>query len=184
MFNSSSLVRFFELNKDLPHVSIYHREGYKEHALLVIDEMSKLTDDSTLMIAAALHDIAKPRTQAINHRGDACFYDHERLTDEEMEVFLTKDDPRFEYVKGLIWCHMLPYNLRIKKDRDFATELRKFCGKIIRDADIDVVVDDEFMRNLDILHAADDAGSIRKDEDLVDVEKRCKRAIMKLDKLR
>lgn len=183
MFNSSALVNFFENHKGLPHISIYHREGYREHCLLVIDEMSKLTDDSTLLVAAALHDIAKPRTQALNKRGEPCFYGHEQLSDDEIEAFLTRDDPRFERVKALIWCHMLPYNLRIPEGKDFDTELKKACGKILRREEIDVEVDDEFMIDLDALHTADDAGSVRKDKDLVDVEKRCERALVTLAKL-
>lgn len=183
MFSSSSLVRFFEIHNELPHISIYHREGYQEHCLLVIDEMAKQTSDPTLMVAAALHDIAKPRTQALNKRGQPCFYDHEQLNDEEISVFLTKDDPRFERVKALIWCHMLPYNLRVAEGKNFNEELKKACEKLLRKQNIDVEVDDDFMSDLDALHSADDAGSVRKDEDLAYVEQRCKRALMTLENL-
>ena len=184
MFHSTALRMFFETHKDLPHISIYHREGYKEHCLLVFDEMSKMTDDSTLLVAAALHDIAKPRTQALNKRGEPCFYGHEQLTDDEIAVFLTKDDPRFEYVKGLIWCHMLPYNLRVADGKDFDEELKKACEKLLKKHEIDVEVDDDFMSDLDALHSADDDGSVRHDDELVGIDKRCKRALTKLEKLR
>jgi len=183
MFNSSALFNYFESNKELPHVSIYHREGYMEHCLLVIYEMSKWTDDPMLMVAAALHDIAKPRTQALNKRGEPCFYNHEKLTDEEIEVFLTKDDIRFDYVKALIWCHMIPYNLHVKPGHNRNAEMKKACKELLEQEGIEIFVDDDFMTNLAILHQCDDAGSVRRDEDLIPVGHRCEIALEVLARL-
>ena len=183
MFNSSALQLFFENHKDLPHISRYHCEGYVEHCLLVIDEMGKKTDDSTLLLAACLHDIAKPRTQALNKRGEPCFYGHEKLNNEEISKFLSCDDPRFEYVKALIWSHMLPYNLKVQEGKNFDAKLKKACEKLLRNEGIDVDVDDEFMRDLSLLHEADDAGSVRRDEDLFGIEKRCRKGLIRLSKL-
>lgn len=46
----------------------------------------------------------------------------------------------------------------------------------LRTAAIDIDVNDEFIYDLTLLHQADDAGSVRRDEDLVGIEERCEHA--------
>lgn len=174
IFNSSAILWYFDTHQDLPHVSKYHRENYREHCLLTIDEMFKRTEESTLLIAACLHDIAKPRIQGLNKIGEPCFYGHEEITDEEMSQFLTLDDERFLYVKALVLCHMTPYKVVTASDYD--STLVKSCKKTLRKAEIDIEVNDEFIHDLTLLHQADDAGSVRRDEDLVGIEERCEHA--------
>lgn len=178
MFNLSALLIHFNLYKELPHISKYHRETYYQHCMLVIDEMFKRTEDSALLIAACLHDIGKPATQGLNKIGEPCFYGHEEVTDEELAHILSMDDERFQYVKALIWCHMTPYKVITAKDYD--ATLVKSCKKTLRKAGIDVEVNHDFIRDLTLLHEADDAGSVRHDEDLASVEERCERAYHKL----
>jgi len=174
MFNSSALLQHFSTHTDLPHVSKYHRENYFQHSMLVIEAMGKLTDSTTLLIAACLHDIAKPRTQGLNKIGEPCFYGHEEVSDEELSQFLTVDDERYTRVKALIWCHMHPYLLANASDYDKA--IRKYCRKSLRKAGIDIEVDDAFVNDVALLHEADDIGSIRRDEDLEGIEEQVEKA--------
>ena len=140
MFNSFALIQYFEDNKNLPHISKYHRENCKEHCMLVIDAMAERTKDRTMLIAACLHDIAKPRTQALNKIGEPCFYGHDEVTDDDIAPFLTAEDECYAYVKALIFCHMVPYKVENAKEdsreyqADITTELCvKLVSKVLRD---------------------------------------------------
>ena len=175
MFNSAFLFRYFENHKDLPHVSKYHRENYFEHSLLVIDEMAKRTDNPVLLIAACLHDVAKPRTQALNKVNEPCFYGHDEITDEEMQQFLSADDERYSAVKALVVCHMVPYIC--SRAKDFDKSVRKGCRKALKKAGFGDEVSDDFIHEVMLLHEADDAGSIRRDEDLNGIQERMERAV-------
>lgn len=175
MFDSASLLRYFDTHKDLPHVSKYHSENYPEHSLLVIDEMAKRTDDPVLLIAACLHDVAKPRTQALNKVNEPCFYGHDEITDEEMQQFLSADDERYSAVKALVVCHMVPYICA--NANDFDKSVRKGCRKALKKAGLGDEVSDDFIREVMLLHEADDAGSVRRDEDLNGIQERMERAV-------
>lgn len=170
MFDSFALRVYVDSNKKLPHVSKYHREGYVEHCMLVISEMAKRTKDETMLIAACLHDVAKPRTQGLNKIGEPCFYGHDEITDSDLAPFLTLDDVRFLYVKALIVCHMVPY--KIENAKDYEKALRKECCKALKKAGIDgrMADDEQFISNVMLLHECDDAGSIRSDEGLTSVK--------------
>lgn len=181
MFDSVALSRFFDTHEDLPHISKYHREDYRQHCLLVIDAMAEKTDDDTLLIAACLHDIAKPRTQGLNKINEPCFYGHEEVSDSELTQFLSTDDQRFTYVKALILCHMAPYHMQSAKDYDKA--LRKQCRKCLKNGGIELEVDDAFIQDLTLLHEADDSGSVRRDEDLPKITERIEHAKLLLKEL-
>ena len=171
MFNSSSLVQYFEANRDLPHVSKYHRESYKDHCMLVIDAMAKRTTDRKMLIAACLHDVAKPRTQALNKIGDPCFYGHEEVTDDDLTPFLSTDDECYSYVKALLFCHMVPY--KVANAKDYGNALIKECRKALRKAGAEELeADEKFISNVLLLHECDDEGSIRSDDNLVGVSER------------
>ena len=169
MFNSAALLGFFQANANLPHISKYHCESYIQHCLLVIGEISKLTDNNVLILAAALHDIAKPRTQGINKRGEPCFYGHEEITDEELSQFLSMDDPRYLKVKNLIACHMVPY--KILDPGNFDKTLRKMCRKILHEEP-----SEDFIADVMTLHKADDLGSVRSNDAMSTVKQSCENA--------
>ena len=181
MFDSLAILLYFDTHKELPHVSKYHRESYREHCMLTIDEMFKRTEKSTLLIAACLHDVAKPRTQGLNKIGEPCFYGHEEITDEEMSQFLSLDDERFLYVKALVLCHMMPY--KCENANDYAKAIRKECRKALRKAGVELEVTDDFIFDVELLHEADDAGSIRRDEDLKGIEERIERVVANIMEL-
>lgn len=169
MFNSILLLSFFQSNANLPHISKYHCESYIQHCLLVIDEISKLTDNNVLILAAALHDIAKPRTQGINKRGEPCFYGHEEINDEELSQFLSMDDHRYLGVKNLIKCHMVPY--KILDPNNFDKTFRKMCRKILHEEP-----SDDFLADVMLLHKADERGSIRSNAAMSTVKQSCENA--------
>lgn len=172
MFNATHYLAYLDANKNLPHVSKYHREGYYEHCMLVV---YALFDEEyvsrTLRLAACLHDISKPRTQGYNKVGEPCFYGHEEITDEELSQFLSPDDDDYKYVKALILCHGLPYKVRTAAN--YLPTLVKSCTKTLRNAKSTVKVDGLFMTELMLLHSADDKGSVRNDADLEDIAHRC-----------
>lgn len=184
MFVSTYLFNYLIDNKDLPHISKYHRENYYQHCMLVLHEMAERTTSSHMLIAAALHDIAKTRTQGLNKLGELCFYGHEEIADEELIQFLRVDDPRYAYVKALCWCHMNP--CACAQAKDFDKSFRKACQKLIRKAGLEgkVEVDDQFIADVMLLHEADEAGSIRSDEELADITARIEHAERVLATLR
>jgi len=174
MFRNTDFLYFLDNNAALPHYSRYHQEGYKEHCLLVVDEVEQKTDDSALLIAACLHDIAKPRKQTWNKRGEASFKQHEDVTDEELSQFLTMDDWRFDYVKALVLCHMLP--IRIAKHEIKNKTIEDACKEIFERRNIKVMLNDKFIADLMLLHQADVAGSIEDREMLKQIKNRCRSA--------
>ena len=122
MFNATHYLAYLEANKDLPHVSKYHREGYLKHCQLVVYAIYSdgvVSVPRRLYLSACLHDIAKPRTQGYNKIGEPCFYGHEEIMDEELSQFLTPDDVNYNYVKALILCHGLPYKVLTAADYNF-----------------------------------------------------------------
>ena len=92
-----ALLTFLDNHSDCLHLSRYHREDYPTHCLIVIYRMireflsGKVSEAA--LVAACLHDIAKPRTAGLNKRNEACFYGHENVTDEEAGVRLTTPEP-------------------------------------------------------------------------------------------
>lgn len=153
------LLSFYNKYADLPHTSKYHFESYYEHCMLVIAQALDTGANRPVLLAAALHDIAKPRTQAINKVGGACFYDHEKVTEDEVAEFLPKNDADFGQVVALIQCHMLPYQVNSpgkwgeKARAELVQAISRF-GEVYED----------FEKNLNMLHQCDEAGSIRSAE--------------------
>ena len=83
MFDAKAFIEYLYANKDLPHKSSYHQEGYFQHCLLAFNAMWEMTKDDTLLVAIALHDVAKVRTQGWNKKNEPCFWQHNEITDEE-----------------------------------------------------------------------------------------------------
>lgn len=155
--NLQSLVGYFDHNAGILHRGRYHHEGFDAHCYLVIGNMlaeyeaGRTSIDAVL--AACLHDVAKPRTAALNKRGDACFYGHEKVTDEELASFLDPGYPGFVRVAELVRAHMLPYQMAEqaspKLQRRYDALLERF-GKA-------------FGQDLAILAKCDDNGCVRDD---------------------
>ena len=158
------LVAFFDVNSEILHKSRYHKEGFRTHCLLVIGDMltqyeaGQVSEEA--VVAACLHDIAKPRTAALNKRNEACFYGHEKVTAEEAAEFLNPDYPGFSKVLDLIRGHMLPLGIGENTPEPFRSKnqecLRELLGKH----------DKRFEEDLMILSGCDSRAGVKSDDDL------------------
>lgn len=165
----SKLVAFLDENADILHVSRYHREDFRTHCLLVIGAMQEQYKAGNVseeaMVAAFLHDIAKPRTAALNKRNEACFYGHEQVTDEELIEFLDSSYAGFDKVAALIRAHMLPLGIGGSTPEPFRSQNQQRLNDILGNWD------QQFEKDLMILSECDLRSSIRSDEDLVIAKK-------------
>ena len=162
------LLSFFDQNSEILHKSRYHREGFRTHCLLVIAGMLEKYQNGDVseeaFVAACLHDIGKPRTAKLNKRGEACFYGHENVTEEEIAEFLDPDYPEFEKVLDLIRGHMLPLGVGEGTPEPYRSKnqerLNAFLG----------AHDEQFEKDLMILSDCDQRSSIKSDDDLAEAE--------------
>lgn len=110
------LVDFFATHAGIPHVCAHHAEPFDVHCLRVvgrmIEEYKRGRASEELLLAACLHDIAKPRKAYVGKDGQAHFYGHEHVTDEELAQFLDPSYPGFERVADLVRGHSLPWQIK------------------------------------------------------------------------
>lgn len=98
MKNLENLFDYFRFNRNLPHKSKYHQEGYGEHCLLTIASALDADACRPVLLAAALCDIAKPRTYKFDLLDNAYFDGHENVTIDEATKFLPESDKDFNRV--------------------------------------------------------------------------------------
>ena len=67
---------------------------------------------------------------------------------------------------------MFPYNVAREHPDDLEAAIKVACRKELRRAGLEVQVDDEFYRQLMLLHKADDQGSVRLQEALEGIDER------------
>lgn len=167
--NLQKLLWFFASYADCLHISRYHREGYPTHCLLVIywmiQEFQKGKVSGAALVAACLHDIAKPRTAALNKRKEACFYGHENVTDEELANFLSPSYPEFQKVALLIRAHMLPLGVREATPEPFRSKNQERLDAILARED------KVFESDLRTLSTIDQLASVKNDADLKEAER-------------
>ena len=107
------LVNHFAENADIPHVCDYHKEAYDVHCLCVIGyavakyEAGEVSEE--VLLAACLHDVKKPQKAFVGKDGQAHFYGHENVTDEELAVFIDPKYRNFARVAELVRGHSLPW---------------------------------------------------------------------------
>ena len=110
-----SLYRFldwlYEVDKDTPHTSRYHKESLYEHTIAVAYEAALTNPSRRLFLAALLHDIGKPETLVVREGKGSTFYNHETHLDM-IKYFLTEDDVDYVDVCDLITFHMIPYTMK------------------------------------------------------------------------
>ena len=173
--NIQKLIAFFEANSEILHKSRYHREGFETHCLLVIGSMLEQYESGEAseeaVIAACLHDIAKPRTAALNKRHEACFYGHENVDDKEVAEFLDPNYPGFATVLDLIRAHMLPLSVGESTPEPYRGQNRARLNSILNRHD------KQFEKDLTILSNCDARASVKSDDDLATAER--KAAIIK-----
>ena len=108
--------------------------------------------------------------------GDACFYGHENVTEEEVANFIPKEDKDFGQVVALIQCHMLPYQVNGpdpwgEKARTALAESIEKYGALYKD----------FEKNLNLLHECDERGTVRTKEQEVNMVEKINNAEKWLD---
>ena len=168
--NLRKLIAFFDTNSGILHKSRYHKEGFETHCLLVIEgmlaqyESGNVSEDA--FIAACLHDIAKPRTAALNKRNEACFYGHEKVNAGEVAEFLSPDYPGFEKVLDLIRGHMLPLGVGENTPEPFRGQNQERLNNLLKR------YDEQFKKDLMTLSDCDTRAGIKSDDDLAEAERR------------
>ncbi len=108
VFPEISIMGGVEQRKD------YHHKDVFQHTCIVVDNISKVTDDVWLRFAALVHDIAKPQTKRFVEGIGWTFHGHEEMGARMMKsVFEKLKLPlhKIEYIKKLIRLHLRPIAL-------------------------------------------------------------------------
>ena len=162
------LVAFFDDNADILHVSRYHKENFKIHCLLVISGMMDAFEDEKVseaaLVAACLHDIAKPRTAKLNKRNEACFYGHENVSDDELCEFLDRSYPEFDKVVALVRLHMLPFGVGENTPEPYRSQNQARLDEALSQHD------EQFKDDLMTLSECDRKACVKAEEDLPEAE--------------
>lgn len=92
----------------------YHHKDVLLHTLKVVDNISAMTDNVWLRVAALLHDIAKPRTKAFKEGTGWTFHGHEEVGARMVKPIFRRLKLPLEhvpYVEKLVRLHLRPMAL-------------------------------------------------------------------------
>ncbi|MEO8665344.1 MAG: CCA tRNA nucleotidyltransferase [Ignavibacteria bacterium] len=158
IFPEISMLEGVDQRKDFHHKNVFY------HTLIVVDNISKHTDNLWLRFAALVHDIAKPRTKKFVEGTGWTFHGHEELGARMMKkIFQRMKLPlnKLEYVEKLIRMHLRPIPLAGDDVTDSAIrrlaaeageeleDLLKLCRADITSKNPDKV--SKFMHNYEIV---------------------------------
>jgi len=108
VFPEISIMGGVEQRKD------YHHKDVFQHTCIVVDNISKVTENVWLRFSALVHDIAKPQTKRFVDGIGWTFHGHEEIGARMMKSVFEKLKLPFhkiEYVKKLIRLHLRPIAL-------------------------------------------------------------------------
>lgn len=92
----------------------HHHKDVFYHTLLVVDNISRATENVWLRMAALLHDIAKPQTKSFDEANGWSFHGHEvigaRMVKRIFDRMRLPHDP-IRYVQRLVMLHLRPIAL-------------------------------------------------------------------------
>jgi putative nucleotidyltransferase with HDIG domain len=158
IFPEISQLEGVDQRKDFHHKNVFY------HTLIVVDNISKTTDDVWLRFAALVHDIAKPRTKKFVEGTGWTFHGHEELGARMMKkIFVRMKLPmnKLPYVEKLVRMHLRPIPLASDTVTDSAIrrlaaeageeleDLLKLCRADITSKNPDKV--SKFMNNYEIV---------------------------------